>query len=324
MQSGAVGRAGSRTIDTYALSKEPPTTRPTREARGACSIRMAGLLHGARSAAASCCYPSTLMRLLGRRSGDAKCFAELLLLKDRSTGAVIVGHRRDDSVQSARRWTGAIVSVGRRTHLARGRRAAPDDAIELPATLLVGTMLVLAPIIYLVSIDRCVSGAGNCVPAGGSVDQRGGGDHRRTKSPSPPARRFEQRRARRASASHGERDVVAARLIVRGAAGGSRPTPATSSSSPLTVLAGRRRAGDASPATDRGSERMVALEEGTARDGAHGRTSLTACSRWPAPMRDGSTSIGCRSSSTRWCARSTRRRSFSARTRACSISVPSR
>jgi two-component system OmpR family sensor kinase len=91
-------------------------------------------------------YPSTLIRQLSGDDQTALLRGALQLTGE--TGAVIVG-ARGDSLR--------LLAVERRnpvagSNISRIIAALPTDVVELPSQLLIGTLIVLAPIIFIISM----------------------------------------------------------------------------------------------------------------------------------------------------------------------------
>ena len=243
----------------------------------------ARLLHGARSDRTSC---STRRRSCAMLSADDQTRVLRGVAAARRTRA------RGVTVRRARRFAAAVrrrstrnVAVG--PNISRVVAALPTNVAELPPQLLVGTMIVLAPIIFVVSIARRVLRRRQRVPSGRAADQRSRGDHRRPKPAPPAAGRLEQRRARRGSAS--TVNAMLARLETSFAA--LRRFTADAShelKTPLTVLrADVERA--MHPATQPRASAWWRSRRRCRRRRAC-RISSTACSRSRAPTRAGSTS----------------------------------
>jgi two-component system OmpR family sensor kinase len=91
-------------------------------------------------------YSSTLMRLLS--GDDQTVLLRSVLQPDRGDRGVIVPVRGD----SLRLLEVAKQTVPLGANISRVVAAVPTDIAELPGTLLVGTMIVVAPIIFLVSM----------------------------------------------------------------------------------------------------------------------------------------------------------------------------
>jgi signal transduction histidine kinase len=91
-------------------------------------------------------YSSTLMRLLS--GDDQTALLQSVLQLTEETGGVIVPVRGD----SLRLLEVSKQTVPLGANISRVVAAVPTDIAELPGTLLVGTMIVVAPIIFLVSM----------------------------------------------------------------------------------------------------------------------------------------------------------------------------
>ncbi len=101
-------------------------------------------------------YSSTLMRLLS--GDDQTALLRSVLQPDRGDRGVIVPVRGDSLrlLEVAKQTT---VPLG--ANISRVVAAIPTDIAELPGTLLVGTMIVVAPIIFLVSMAVAYLVVGN-------------------------------------------------------------------------------------------------------------------------------------------------------------------
>jgi two-component system, OmpR family, sensor kinase len=195
-------------------------------------------------------YSSTLMRLLSR-DDQTTALQSVLELSDQGRGVMVTVR---DSLQ--------LFFVVRRTatagpNISRVVAALPTDVVDLPATLLVGTMIVLAPIIYLMSILVAYVVVGNAFRP---VDQLineveaitdGRSLHRRLPADSSNDELSRLSLTVNAMLSRLETSFAALRRFTADASHELK--------TPLTVLrADVERA--MHPATDR-SERMVVLEE---------------------------------------------------------------